>query len=498
MDFSLPAPHRKAVFGRLYSELALHQAVLKAYTRPLFSWRKALGRSHDGRTLYDFARHPQKNIARLHAALQKRAFRFRDGLALRYNFNGKERTIYLFPWEERIVDAFLYQSLSRHFHSAFSPHSYAYRHRSFGVDLCQRRIRQQLAALPRPVWFIKRDIASYFPSIDHGLLLRALEEWVEPDDYLFELLRQRVQFGIRDESQATVAERGIPFGSAIACFFANLYLVPLDRALDAIPGLHWFRYADDLLAFSAERAAVIEADRRIAEVLDGLKLHSKPGHHQNFVFATPGRSASVEAGSPKGEESHPQCSEKTVFEAVSRFRHLGLEFRNDGSIGLSRDKVRKICNLFRFAWRRARRKFSQCHLPFQRAQLAIDLARRLVEEGFRSVAIIDYYLKHVDDERQLALLDRWLAEEVLALAFRNGHRKGNFRRLPFAKLRAMGLPSLVHRRRLLRHGHLCSSFFVLRVERLVGQQRGRLSSGARRELRAGFPPQPEAAAIKAS
>lgn len=481
MDFSLPASHRKATFARLYSELALHRAVLKAYTRPLFSWRKALGRSHDGRTLYDFARHPAKHIAQLHDALNNHAFRFREGMAMRCNFNGRERMIYLFPWEERIVDAWLYQSLSRHFHSAFSANSYAYRHRSFGVDLCQRRIKQRLRESPRPLWFIKRDIANYFPSIDHATLLAMLREWVNPDDYLFELLRQRVQFGIRDETQVGVAERGIPFGTPIACFFANLYLVPLDRALETVPDLLWFRYADDLLGFSADRSTVEEANQRICKSLAALKLASKPGHERNFAFADRSR----QQGRPGG---------LIAFEPVTQFRHLGLEFRDDGTVGLSRDKARKIRNLFRFGWRRARRKFAKHHDPSARAQLAIDIARRRVEEGFRSVAIIDYYLKHTDDERQLVEIDRWLAEEVLALAFRNGHRKGNFRRLPFARLREMGLPSLVHRRRLLRHGHLRSSFFVLRVERLIGQQRGRLSSGARRESRAGFPPQPAAAA----
>ena len=110
--------------------------------------------------------------------------------------------------------------------------------------------------------------------------------------------------------------------------------------------------------------------------------------------------------------------------------------------------------------------------------MAVDIARGVVERGLRSVGIIDYYLKHVDDQAQLRRLDRWLAEEVLALALRNGHKKGNFRHLPFARLRQMGLPSLVHRHRLLRHGRLRSSFFVLRTERLIETERGRLPGRA--------------------
>ena len=84
------------------------------------------------------------------------------------------------------------------------------------------------------------------------------------------------------------------------------------------------------------------------------------------------------------------------------------------------------------------------------------------------------------DEAETAMksmIDRWLAEEVLCLAFQNGHRKGNFRGIPFSQLRELGLPSLRHRRRLLCHGQLESPFFQLRNERIVEQERRRRLSG---------------------
>ena len=58
------------------------------------------------------------------------------------------------------------------------------------------------------------------------------------------------------------------------------------------------------------------------------------------------------------------------------------------------------------------------------------MAAESVGQGVRNVAILDYYLKHVDNEEQLRRLDRWLAEEVLSLVF-GGHRKGHFRRIGF-------------------------------------------------------------------
>ncbi len=456
----LPASHKKATFDRIYSELALHQAVIRAYSKPLFTWRKALGCSHDGQTLYDFAANSLQNISQLHKKLNSGQFRYRPGIELRFNTNGKDRTIYLYPWEERIVDLMLYRQLTKYFHSVYEPSCFAYRMGSHGVDSCQHRVEQHIRQLPRPLYFVKRDVADYFPSINHQRLLTLLTNWIDPNDYLFELLRQRIQFEVLQEDGLTVntADRGIAFGTAIACFFANLYLTPLDRQLSKIKGLKYFRYADDLLAFSTNRSNTLKAAEVMGEGFSCLRVQSKPKAHRNFFFPKT-------VGHTDG-----------AFEAVDRFQHLGLEFRADQSVGMAREKGRKIRNLFRTAFRRKRNRLSKQRHANSRAQLAVDIARDVVNESFRSVAVIDYYLKHVNDEQQLRELDRWLAEEILSVTFKNGHKKGNFRKLPFSRLRAMGLPSLQHRRRLLRHGHLESSFFQMRNVNLIAQQQRRLPS----------------------
>ncbi len=458
LDHSLPSDRSPVRFEQVYSELALHQAALKAYTKGLFSWRKAANISHDGGTLYDFARCGPQHLEQLHRQLRRQTFSFREGLELEYNFNGKKRRVYLFPWEERIVDIWLFQALNRHFHSAFSASVYAYRHRDYGVDRCQHQVARTLRQLPQPVYLFKRDIRNYFPSIDHELLRRAIALWVA-DDYLRELLCQRVAFRFRrpDVPEIQTASRGVAFGTPIACFLANLFLVPLDRAMRGFDGIRYFRYADDMLVVGADRQEVLRSRGRFKEVLGRLRLESKPSQHRDVAFL------------PAGEVDDE-------FTAVRKFRHLGLDFRADGQVGLAREKLRKIRNLFRFAIRRNRRKWQKQNAPRARAQAIIDICRDVIERGLRPVAIIDYYLKHVTDEDQLRLLDRWLAEEVLAQTFGTGHRKGNFRKLSFRAMRDMGLPSLRHRRRLLQHGHLHSSFFQLRQDRLFAAKRRRLSS----------------------
>ncbi|HET7106091.1 MAG TPA: reverse transcriptase domain-containing protein [Candidatus Acidoferrum sp.] len=425
----------------LYREAELYKCAVRLYTKPLFSWRKALLTSTDKKDLYDFARRGPQNLAALHRSLQKESFSFRPGVALHRNFRGKKRTLYIYPWEERLVDLLLYRLLSARLHHRFSENSYAYRLRGFGLDRCQHKIAAHLAGASSPLFVIKRDISSYFPSVDQQLLLQQLQQVVEPDDYLFRLLYQRVCFQFEEKGTVQTSLRGIPFGTPIACFFANLYLTPLDRQLDSIPSLRYFRYADDLLFFSEQKEAVVEAISRFDALLAERRLSSKISHEQNLVLSR-----------------HAHHAEG--FTATTSFRHLGLQFSAGGEIRLSRDKCRKICNIFRYAFRRRRAKFARILDYRKRAQFAVELARRALDDSVRNVAIIDYYLKHVTDESQLRLLDRWLAEEVLSIAFNGGHKKGYFRLLPFESLRAMGLPSLVHRRREIRHGQIEAPFFV--------------------------------------
>ena len=112
------------------------------------------------------------------------------------------------------------------------------------------------------------------------------------------------------------------------------------------------------------------------------------------------------------------------------------------------------------------------------------------------MAILDYYLKHVDDEAQLRRLDRWLSEEVLSHVF-GGHKKGHFRRIGFRRLRAMGLPSLVHRRRMIRRGCIESPFFIWQRQKISRAFRGTVARLHRAACAdAAFSPFPEAAASK--
>jgi retron-type reverse transcriptase len=466
---------RPIQWSDVYSEAELYKAALRVYTKPLFQWRKALSTSVDGRTLYDFAGRGLRSLDTIHQALQRKTFRFRPAIALHYNFNGKHRTLYLAPWEERIVDLLLYRVLNHKLHGWFSPNSYAYRERNFGLDLCQTRIAAVLRA-KRSLYVIKRDIADYFATVNHDVLLGKLAELVDPGDYLFRLLEQRTRFLYAEDGQTQQAALGIPFGTAIACLFANVYLTDLDREIESIAAVSYFRYADDILLLSQDREAARKAAQVLEGSLSGFRLSLKASRGADLLLA---------CDSPMD----------SVFAPAAEFRHLGLLFRVGGSVALSRDKLRKVRNLFSFAFRRTRRRWKRAADPVARAQLLVTIAAETIDQGLRNVAILDYYLKHVDDEDQLRILDRWLAEEILSLVF-GGHKKNHFRRISFGQLRGMGLPSLLHRRRLILRGQIESPFFIWQRQKGTRAFRGTVARLPRSKGAAAFSLVPEAAAVK--
>jgi hypothetical protein len=459
----------------VYREAELYKAAVRVYTKPVFQWRKALATSTDGRTLYDFAAHGLARLDTMHAALERGNFEFRPAVALHHNFNGKHRTLYIPPWEERIVDLLLYRVLNRRLHNWFSPNSYAYRDRKYTLDTCQTRIAGTLRSTKSPLYIVKRDISDYFASIDHELLLNKLASLIDTGDFLYRLLAQRVRFLFEEGGSLQTATVGIPFGTSVACLLANIYLTELDREIENVPGVSYFRYADDLLLLSSNREATVYAEQRLEFLLAELRLRTKASHGADLLL-TDGLTSDKE------------------FATARSFRHLGLLFRMGGEVALSRNKLRKVQNLFRFAFRRKRRWRREAD-PHARAQALVAIAAETIEKGVRNVAILDYYLKHVNNEAQLRLLDRWLAEEVLSSVF-GGHKKSHFRRISFRQLREMGLPSLLHRRRMILRGRMESPFFIWQREKATRAFRGTVARLCRSAGETAFSPFPEAAATK--
>ena len=422
-------------WNTFYSEPLIYKSALDLSVRSLYMRQKALRVSHDGQNLYDFMTKHRRVTADLHADLASRRFQFEPAQYKKVQFYNKERDLYVETWRDKLVDLAIFKRLNQLYAPQLSESVFSYRPDGFGLDVCQHAVSRYVSRHPN-CFVLKRDISKYFPSIDHDTLLGMLEELVA-DKYLLGLLKQRIKAECVGDGPFTL-QRGVLFGTPLACFFANLYLNPLDRALDA-NNVFYARYADDILVLTDDRVKAEKCISDLDRVTGDLKLSFKPSHIINGHFG-------AEAG----------------FGDIATFKFLGVIFDKEGHRHLTREKGRKIRNLFSRAFGRIGGKLKRRNLD-SRVKLLVETANSVTASGgVKPIAIIDYYLKHIDDEAPFEHIDRWLAEEIASLATGNGHKKSNFRKVPFSKLREMGLLSLVHRKRLINHGHIESSFFTHR------------------------------------
>jgi RNA-directed DNA polymerase len=121
---------------------------------------------------------------------------------------------------------------------------------------------------------VDADLKSYFDTIPHDGLMALVKQRVV-DGSVLALVEQCLKAGVVEELKGwQPTERGTPQGAVISPMLANLYLNPLDHAMDR-RGWAMVRYADDLVVLGRSRE---EAEAVLNFLRDwttgvGLTLH---------------------------------------------------------------------------------------------------------------------------------------------------------------------------------------------------------------------------------
>lgn len=125
--------------------------------------------------------------------------------------------------------------------------------------------------LQRWPWAVQVDVAGYFASIEHELLMQSLARLFKGADFL--ALVQRIL-----ASGAVAPGRGLPIGALTSQHFANHYLGTADRLLQAWPGVRApVRYMDDIVWFCDSLATARDSLAALrAHVEHDLGLRLKP------------------------------------------------------------------------------------------------------------------------------------------------------------------------------------------------------------------------------
>lgn len=170
----------------------------------------------------------------------------------------------------------LIEKNSRH----LSAHAYAYR-RDLTVHDAVLHVYSDFQGKSR-IFVAEFDFSKYFDSISHDHIRRVLADQrfflTERELKVIDAFLRAPSLEMGEYSRATKTERqkGIPQGTSISLFLANVAAYPLDKKLESL-GVGFARYADDTLIWGESYDVVCRAVNALEETA------SEMGVQLNFV-----------------------------------------------------------------------------------------------------------------------------------------------------------------------------------------------------------------------
>jgi RNA-directed DNA polymerase len=233
----------------------------------------------DGMTIGMFAEGADERLRVLQEDLRQKTYRPQPVRRVYIEGGGKKRPIGIPTVRGRIVEQSLQQVLSPIFEAKFSKHSHGFRPEK-GCATALKVVDQ--AVKHGYQWVVVVDIRSFFDTVDHEILMAAVNEEVS-DGSVLRLIRRIltagvIEPGVKDIEPMeleTPARMGTPQGGPLSPLLANIYLHTFDEKVVAA-GYGLVRYADDLVIFTRSESEAEAALLLVREILEGelrLKLH---------------------------------------------------------------------------------------------------------------------------------------------------------------------------------------------------------------------------------
>ncbi len=227
----------------------------------------------DGQSIKQFRANEAENLLALHEQLTAKTYRPHPvkRVAIQKCGGGK-RLLGIPAVVDRIVQQAVLQILQPIFEQKFSEHSHGFRPKrgcASALDVVDRAVGYGYE------WIVDADIEKFFDTVDHDILLAEVNEEIA-DGSVLRLIRMFLESGVMvggGEIEAT--ELGTPQGGPLSPLLANIYLHPLDVAMQE-GGFGLVRYADDFVIFARVRRRAEEALGLATEILESLKLRLHP------------------------------------------------------------------------------------------------------------------------------------------------------------------------------------------------------------------------------
>jgi hypothetical protein len=327
---------------------------------------------------------------------------------------GGKRETSVFQIADSAVSRVIYDQLLEKNRVRMSSRAYAYRDDITAHDAIQY-VAAELQGQSR-IFVAEYDFSKYFDNIGHEYLHKIIRDrkfLITPSELA--IINAFLRVGPLDANQyrsqgGPRRDRGIPQGTSVSLFLANLAAWELDRALERL-GVSFVRYADDTLIWANEYSQLCRAVDTLHEMAGkigapinlqksgGVRLLVPPGAPSEMT-STPyleylGHKLTLSSVSIKDravERIKKRINELLYFNLI---REPAAGTQNPSQLGrVDRDYVTYIWQLRRYLYgdisERRLRRFQFVGVPRRR---------------FRGVMS---FFPLVEDQKQLKELDAWL------------------------------------------------------------------------------------------
>ena len=188
---------------------------------------------------------------------------------------GGSRVLGIPTVDDRIAQTVAAMYLERQVEPIFHPDSYGYRPGRSALDAVGR-CRERCW---RSDWVIDLDVRAFFDSVDHSLMLKAVERHTDQKWILLYVRRWLTAPLLQPDGSLVARDRGTPQGSAISPVLANLYLhYAFDMWLTrTFPAVTFERYCDDAVIHCGSQEQARQVRDALAERLAAVGLELHPG-----------------------------------------------------------------------------------------------------------------------------------------------------------------------------------------------------------------------------
>ncbi len=241
--------------------------------------------------------------------------------------DGTSRGVSVFQVADSAVSRIVFHSLLEKNRQRLSAYSFAYRADLTVHDAIQH-ISSDIRGKPR-IFVAEYDFSKYFDSIRHEHIWQTLDE----QGFLFTEVERQVMGAflgcptiVQSDYVELGAQRrvvGVPQGTSVSLFLANVAAWPLDRALERL-GVGFARYADDTLIWSTDYARLCEAVDSVNEIAKSI------GSELNLR-----KSSGISILAPEGAPAEFKSKSSVEFVGYS-FSSRGISIRESSVVRIKR------------------------------------------------------------------------------------------------------------------------------------------------------------------